>query len=54
MKAVGSRNLECVKILLEAKADLVATTNGGISAMKIAETINHLEILEVLNPSRGA
>ncbi len=53
MKAVGSRNLECVKALVDAKANLGETTSGGISAVKIAETINHVDILEYLSSYHG-
>lgn len=53
MKAIGSRNLECVKVLIEAKANLDAVTKGGISAYKIAETINHVDILDLLNSYKG-
>jgi ankyrin repeat protein len=53
MKAIGSRNLECVKVLIEAKANLDSVTQGGISAYKIAETINHVDILDLLNSYKG-
>jgi hypothetical protein len=54
MKAVGSRNAETVQLLLGARADLDATTSTGMTAQKVAETVNEPEILETLRNRRGS
>jgi len=48
IKAVGSRNRESVKVLLEANADVNASTTSGLSALQVAELIHESEIAEII------
>jgi hypothetical protein len=54
MKAVGSRDMDTVKALLEARADVNACTNSGLSAIQIAESLGEVEMVEALHNYRGA
>ena len=54
IKAIGSRNQETVRLLLDAKADLSETTNSGMSAMATAEAIRDDEMVEFLRSYQGA
>lgn len=54
IKAVGSRNVESVKVLLESKADSSFVTQSGISALKVAELMNESAIVDVLRENLGS
>ena len=54
IKAVGCRNTETVRLLIEAKADLAETTNSGLSPMMIAEEIRDQDMLVALRSYIGA
>jgi ankyrin repeat protein len=48
MKAVGSRDLATVNVLLEAGADPHETTQSGLTALKIAESLQENDIIGIL------
>lgn len=48
MKAVGSRDLDTVKVLLEAGADPHESTQSGLTALKIAESLEENDIIGIL------
>lgn len=48
MKAVGSRSLDAVKLLLDQQCDHTLQTPSGISAYSIAGLVGNEEILELL------
>ena len=48
MKAVGSRNADSVRVLLELKADPSIVTKSGLSALEIAECIQDPLMVEIL------
>lgn len=48
MKAVGSRDIATVKLLLEAGADPHESTPSGLTALKIAESLQENDIIEIL------
>ena len=49
MKAVGSRNVETVKMLLEARADVSMKTMSGLTPLDIAESIRDTEMVNILS-----
>lgn len=48
MKAVGSRSLESVKLLLENKADLNEANISGMTPLMMAEAIKDREMMDLL------
>lgn len=54
MKAVGSRNVDAVRTLLDARADVDQKSNSGLTALGIAKSIGDKDITAFLSSSRGA
>jgi ankyrin repeat protein len=54
MKAVGSRSKETIELLLNAKANVDDSTPSGMTAEKVARTIEDTGVLDLLKLPRGS
>lgn len=50
MKAIGSRNLDAVKLLVSKGSDVSHTTPTGITTQSVAEILGDQAIIELIRP----